>query len=154
MQIRSKSFGTPNNPSIPAVQQELHLQLDALQPHLAILMRTYGIATIQLNIKPAIPISDVQLLKKDMDLTYMPIALRDVRHRILKNIKDLMLVYGLYTISIALSDEEWSELIAYWKYLSTGKTVELDDIQFKNVPLHFEVDPVRGAMQVNDAQTH
>ena len=141
MQISTKIFGMPNNADIPAIPQELHLQLETLQPFLAVLMRTYGLSTVQLNIKAAVPISDVQLLKKDMDLTHMPGALLNVRHNVLKSLKSLMLVYGIHVISIGLSEDEWTELLAYWKYLETGKTAALDKVQFKNVPLHFDVDP-------------
>lgn len=141
MKISVKVFGVDGKPDTPAIPQELFRQIQSIQQLLVVPMRTFGISTIQLNILPTLPVSDVQVSTKDMDKTLIPKALLDRRRGVLRGIKELMLVYGLNEISIALSDKEWDELKAYWVYLASGNSEALDNEHFKDVPLRYEVDP-------------
>ena len=141
MKTSIKVFSMTGKSDAPAVPLALYRQAESIQKILAVLMRTYGISTAQLEITPTVPIPDAQLFKKDMDTTMLPNELKAVRRRILKVIKDIMLIYGMNMMTIALSDPEIAELQAYWKYLTNGSTEALDNEHFKDVPLRFDVDP-------------
>ena len=126
-----------------AAPPQMSRQSEELLRSIAWLMRTYGIIRLSLDVVPAGAVPLLNPKYDTFDDALVPEELKKRRHTLIRTaLMGLMALYGFNTISIMLSPEEQQEVQAYWKYLDSGDTQALDKVQFRDVPLRIDRDPV------------
>lgn len=132
----------------PAVPQPIYRLVQWIVQTLSVIMRTFGIAEVKLDIAPAglVPVSSVKF--QAMDKMSVPPELETIRLEIIRGmLKTAMERFGIGSIHLELTVDERTELQEYWSYLQTGiapKPAESkrdENIIFEHLPLPVETDP-------------
>ena len=150
MKVDVSMFGEKAGDSeAPAVPQPLYRMVQWMVQTISVIMRTFGIADLRLELTQSgmIPVSTIKF--RPMAGMDPPKELVDIR---LEMIRGVLLTgmerFGIGTIKVKLSEDEQKELREYWNFLQTGvqpdaapPATKNEDIIFANIPLPVETDP-------------
>jgi len=114
---------------------------------IAVMMRTFSIAHVEMNANPTGFFPACDMAFKPLDDEKLPAPLKAIRGSILSGvIRTLFERFGIQALTINLPAEELNELRTYWDFLQTGKEETLEKLKFQRVPLEFETDPTQDAV--------
>lgn len=149
MKVDVSMFGEKSDgKDAPAVPMPLYRMVQWMVQTLSVIMRTFGIAELRLELTPSgmIPVTTIRF--QPMPGMDLPKDLADIRSAVMRNmLASGMERFGIGMIKLTLSEEEKTELREYWSFLLTGvpppaaPTAKNEDIIFNNLPLPVETDP-------------
>ena len=163
MQVEARIFGQRGPITVTGSQEQttnapitppaLLRQRDWVFQHIAVWMRNYSMAYVDVKIEPAgvIPVSNVAF--QPLDDAHFPASLKIVRTDIVRMLKLLFERYCISSFRITLTKMELEELRKYWQYLDTGDQSAADALRYKDVKLQYERDPQpKGISSENEQQ--
>lgn len=132
--------------SVPAVPDPVHRMVNPIIQSMAIIMRSFSIATVKLELVQSgmVPVSLISF--KPLDDEHIPVTVKDMRPEILRGVLRTVLErFGLSSITISLDDNELNELREYWNYLESGQTqseaADIAELEFDDIELPVQTDP-------------
>ena len=142
MQVSVQLFADEGGVSRQA--PELTRMTETMVQTVAVLMRTFSIAHVELVAHPTGFFPACDLSFKPLDDEHLPAPLKG---SILSGvIRTMFERFAIQSLTINLPPEELVELNTYWDFLKSGNEDTLEKLKFQRVPLEYEMDPTAGVV--------
>lgn len=140
--------------AVPAVAGALFRMHPWVTQHLAVTMRSFGIqrAIMTMEFAGVVPVTSIAF--EGIPGITLPPAVKTMQPKIVRILRDMFECFGVQMVQIKLTDQELTEVQAYWHHLETGEPLQTPTVQpapdselagFQRVPLHLDTDPTAQA---------